>query len=78
MFEDQKIRAIIALLSVGALIVGFFMSLISSEVYVPIALIAIQHYFQKDRENALQSKIDDQDKEFKALATGKAQIVTLS
>jgi hypothetical protein len=75
--KEQNVKAILAILGFLALIVGFFMQLITSESFLPIVVLIVQHYFHRDEVKTLSDRIDEKDGEIRALATGKVKIVEL-
>jgi hypothetical protein len=77
MFRESNIKAVLAVLVVSALVVGFFMSLITAEAFLPIATFIVQYYFHRNDMKVMQEKIDEKDGQIQALANGTARIINL-
>lgn len=76
-FQESNIKALLAVLVVGALVGGFFTKLITAEAFLPIATFIVQYYFHRNELNKMQNTIDNKEAQIQSLAQGKARIINL-
>ena len=77
-FKETNVKALLAVLVVGALVGGFFTKLITAEAFLPIATFIVQYYFHRNEMHNMQNKIDEKENQIQALAQGKARIINLN
>lgn len=76
-FKESTVKALLAVLVVGALVGGFFTKLITAEAFLPIATFIVQYYFHRNELNKMQAVIDNKENQIQSLAQGKARIISL-
>jgi beta-lactamase regulating signal transducer with metallopeptidase domain len=69
--SDTAIKSIFAFIFIIGLIVGFFMKIVSPEIFVGIASSVITHYFNNEQNKTLQKQIDQKDNQIQALSIVK-------
>ena len=67
--SDSLVKAILAFAIVGALIGGFFMGLITSDLFMPIATLIVSYFFNEKKINSLESTIRDKESIIASLST---------
>ena len=64
--EDQ-LRAILAIIAVVSVIAGFFMGIVSSDVFSATIGMIITHFYQGNKVTELKSKIETHEAEIQSL-----------
>ena len=68
----DNIQAILAIILVVALIVGFFMGMVPLEAFLSLVGAATGYFFSEQKQ---KKTIEDRDKTIKALMSGKIKIL---
>lgn len=76
-FTDSSIKAILAVLCIIGLIIGFFLDKVSAEAFMGIVTSVIGYYFHNEQIKKLNDKLDAKDDQIQALSVNKPKIVDL-
>lgn len=75
---DLQVKGFFAFMIIASVIVGFFMKIITSDVFMGVAGSVITYYY-KDKESAqLQTQVDKKDEQIKALQVGIPEVKDLN
>lgn len=67
---SEHIKALLAAITVLSVITGFFMGLVSSEIFYTTVGSVVTHFYQGTKVKELSEKIKDQDSQIQSLKNG--------
>lgn len=69
----DHIRGLLVIIAVLAVIIGFFMQLVPSEIFSAIIGMIITHYYQGNKVTELHNKVSNQEAEIQSLKSDNGQ-----